>query len=494
MSGVDDPQVAGLPDDMVEGIRDLALARVAGTTPWPRVRTAVRRDRRRRAVGASAAAAGLVAATVLTAGTLLPDTPAAPAGRDRQVATPTPTRSDPSPVPKAPTRVLGADSDPMDLTGATAGSLGQDESWLAGLKARVVDDEETAPDVAAVRVLWAADHAGQRHALTASLKDGTTPFLTLWRGNAGSRPDDMYVESRTYSQFRADKSFMPATLYQIRTRDRKDGPGLFVATGTDLMTVETATGNDYDAAGRRVVTWAPLQPHSAVFVRVASDAELDSMVVRGALTDGEWFQLYNRASFADEPRLPPGFPAVSPSGADPRMLACAAGAFAEGRGLPAGAAPVLGAMPRLGPDWVSLVVARAPAGGYLVGFCRKTGLGVKLPNDPRRAGGFVVPAPEGGARDLLVLVPCKRASGGAGVAAVCVVAPEGATEVEVGGVRAEVHDRVAVVEFPRPVPEDGLRATARREDGEVIGPVRRAETEEAVTDAALPVMSPPQSR
>jgi hypothetical protein len=169
------------------------------------------------------------------------------------------------------------------------------------------------------------------------------------------------------------------------------------------------------------------------------------------------------------------------------VLTCATAAFAPSRGgFPSGADPVLGATPRLGPEWVGLAVARAPAGGYLVGLCRTSQPDRTSSSDANQAEGFVVPAPAGDARDLLVLVPCKRSPGLVDVAAVCVVAPEGATQVEVGGVRAEVHDRVAVVEFPQPVPVDGLRATARRADGDVIGPVRRADGEEAVTNVALP--------
>lgn len=484
MSGADESRTAELPDGMVNGVRDLALARISGTTPWPRVRTAVRRDRRRRAVGASAAAAGLVAATIFAAGTLLPRS-APPAGNDRQGATPAPTRPEPSHTLGTRAPVLPADRDPLNLAGSTAGSLGKDEAWLAGLKERVVGDLAPAPNVAAVRVLWATDHAGQRHALTMARKDAATAFLTLWRGAAGARPEDMHVESRQTVPIHSGRPFLGAHLYQIRTRDREDGPGLFVATGTDLVAVETATGADYDAAGRRAITWAPLQPQGPVFVRVASDAELDTVAVRAADTDGRWFRLQSGASYGDAPRLAPGLLAASPAGTDPKVLTCAADAFTYG-GFPAGATPVLGATHRLRKQWLGVAVARAPSGGYLVGMCRTSRPWSSSSSDALQAEGFVVPAPAGGARDLLVLLPCKRARAGAGLDAVCVVAPEGATEVEVAGVRAEVHGRVTVVEFPRPVPEKEVQVTAHRADGKPIGPVRRPLDERVVTDAALP--------
>jgi hypothetical protein len=491
MSGVDDVRPVSLPEGMADGLRDLAAARTAGTTPWPRMRSAVRRDRRRRAVGASAAAAGLVAATILAATTLLPESAAPsppPAGRDRRTETPGPTRPTPSEEPSAPSRALGPDADPLNLTGATAGSLATDEGWLLGLRRRVVEDEEAAPDVARVRVLWAADHAGQRHALTVSLTKATQARLTLWRGDAGAPPEDLHVERRRDAVFRNGRPFVPANLYQLRTREGRDGPGLILATGTNLMAVEVPTGADYDAAGRRVVTWAPLQPQGAVFVRVASDAEIDEMAARAATTDAQWFTVEGGGSYDDEPApLPPGLVAVSAADADQQVLTCAARAFSpQRRGFPAGSDPVLGVTRRAAGEWYGIAVVRAPSGGYLVGMCRVYRPDRAASASWGRIGGFVVPAPAGGARDLLVLVPCRLAPGGADAKVVCVVAPEGATQVEVGGVRAAVRDRVAVVEFPQPVPLDGMRATAYRANGEVLGPVKKPAAEETVTREGLP--------
>jgi hypothetical protein len=42
------------------------------------------------------------------------------------------------------------------------------------------------------------------------------------------------------------------------------------------------------------------------------------------------------------------------------------------------------------------------------------------------------------------------------------------------------------VSFAQPLPVEEVRVTARRADGSVVGPVRRADGQEAVTEAALP--------
>jgi hypothetical protein len=296
----------------------------------------------------------------------------------------------------------------------------------------------------------------------------------------------MHVGAREAATFPAGRPFVKTTVFFLRTQEGVDGPGLIVATGSDLMRVETATGTDFDAAGRRALTWVPLEPEAAVFARESSDAELDAMVVRAATTDGRWFQVGGRGSSSGEPHLQPGLLAVSPPGADPEVLTCASTAFsAWPGGAPPGSEAVLGATPRLGDQWIGLAVARAPAGGYLVGLCRTTRPGDAERSSAQQSEGFVVPAPAGGADDLLVLVPCERSPGLVDVAAVCVIAPKGVAEVEVGGVRAPVRDRVAVVRFPAPTPVDGLRATARGTDGDVLGPVKRADGEEAVSQSAL---------
>jgi hypothetical protein len=351
-----------------------------------------------------------------------------------------------------------------------------------------VEDATDVPDASQVRVLWATDHAGKRHALTMSRAGTQVAVLTLWRGDAGASPAAMRVMAREPSGFSPDRPFVRSSLFQIRDGDDADGPGLFVATGTELMAVEAATGPAYDTAGRRTLTWAPLQPRGAVFVREATDAELDDMIVRGAAPDGRWFRMSGRSAWSTEVRVPDGLLDVSLPDVQPQALRCAVRRFAPLHGgFPDGSMPLLGATPRLGAAWVGLVVARAPDGAYLVGLCRTSQPDrTAETGNPEQGEGFVVPAPAGGERDLLILVPCERSGGMALVTAVCVIAPEGATEVEVGGVRAEVRDRLAVVSFPQPLPVDEVRATARRADGSVVGPVRRADGEEAVTAVALP--------
>src|SRR5690349_7993829 len=149
-------------DDVVARLREGAYAvpraRFDGHDVLAGARRALRRRRRRQLAGAAAAAALVIAAT-LGAATLLPGS-----------ASPPP-RPAPSRTSAVHLRALDADADPLNLAGATAGSLSGNAGWLAGLRQRVVVDERSAPDAAHVRVLWAADHAGQRHALTLARKD-----------------------------------------------------------------------------------------------------------------------------------------------------------------------------------------------------------------------------------------------------------------------------------------------------------------------------------
>ena len=79
------------------------------------------------------------------------------------------------------------DPDPLNFAGATAGSLGDDTAWLQGLKERIVA-HGMAPDVAHVRVLWATDHAGSRHAVTIAQPTAQTYQLAHGGGRQGPSP------------------------------------------------------------------------------------------------------------------------------------------------------------------------------------------------------------------------------------------------------------------------------------------------------------------
>src|SRR5690349_23197147 len=129
-------------DDVVARLREGAYAvpraRFDGHDVLAGARRALRRRRRRQLAGAAAAAALVIAAT-LGAATLLPGSASPPpAGGDRRLAVPPPTRPAPSRTSAVHLRALDADADPLNLAGATAGSLSGNAGWLAGLRQRVV--------------------------------------------------------------------------------------------------------------------------------------------------------------------------------------------------------------------------------------------------------------------------------------------------------------------------------------------------------------------
>jgi hypothetical protein len=434
------------------------------------VRLAVRRSRRRRAAGAAGAA--VLAAGLVTGVTLAAD--------GRYDATPQPAdRSDvtPPPLPTPPPRELGADADPFFLAGRTAGSLGDDEPWLRGLRQRAVA-EGKAPGESAVRVLWAHDHDGVRHALTLAELRERDWGIVRWRGPAGAEPGRLAAvaaEGVPMADPGARPTMVP-TMFPVRTEGNA-GPGLLVVVGEDLRAVEVSAGADYDTTGRRSDRWVPLEPDAGVWVGEASETMLDTMHVRVApASDGRWRPPYSDSDAPGVAAPPAGLADVAAAGADADVLACAGGSFVQGGGgFPAGSTAVLGATPTLDGEWLGLVVARAPAGGHLVGVCRTGTPDPGAEAAATQTDGFVVPAPRGGAGALLAAVPCRRAA--EGLTAVCVIAPEGAVEVEVAGVTREVRDRVAVVPLPAGTSEDGIRAVARGPGGEVLGTAEPAADE-----------------
>jgi hypothetical protein len=271
---------------------------------------------------------------------------------------------------------------------------------------------------------------------------------------------------------------------------------VLVAVGDRLSDVEVGTDVDYTADGRMTATWRPLEPQAAVWVGEASAAELAgdlTMRVRGS--DGRRRPAVGRAAPPVAVPLPPGLADVAPAGTDLDVLTCAAMGFAPyAGGIPRDATPVLGGVQKVDLEYYGVAVARAKGGGYLVGSCptlrpeSATTVGGENPQ------GFVVPAPQGGPDDLFALLPStwtearadEAAPGGVSLGqqhpAVVVVAPVGASEVEVAGKTVPVRDRLAVV---RDVPEEGVTAVARDAGGRELGRTGLARTLREVASASF---------
>jgi len=474
----------GLPAGVAEQLRAAARSRTEGSVPYPRLATAIRRDRRRRALGGAAVGvAALLAATLVTSA-VRADRPAQPANRG---AGPTQT---PTPAPSR-TQEPGPDGDPYNLAGRTAGALGRDAAWLQGMRQRVVEHGR-ASDAAHVRVLWAADHWQSRYAMTIA-QQGAVWTLEEWAGKLGAAPSAMTYEGGRGATA-AGAGARPVMRALATTFRSVAGPtpggALVVAVGDRLSDVEIGSDFDYTADGRKTASWRPMKPEGAVWTGLFTATELPAVTVRVRAADGLRRSAGGgRRGYVDA-GLSPGLVDVAPPGTDRAMLTCAASAFAPfAGGFPRGATPVLGGAAKVGFEHYGIAVARAAGGGYLVGSCptlRPEG-GTRFADAPQ---GFVVPAPAGGPDDLFALLQSswndarigdEVAKGqiipGPTRTAAVVVAPVGATEVEVAGTTVPVHDRLAVV---RDVPEEGVTAIARDATGRELGRTGYATSERNV--------------
>jgi hypothetical protein len=472
-----------LSEETAALLRDVARARTHGSAPFPRVARAIRRDRRRRAAGRVTLAVVAVVTATLATSVVNADRATPPAKRS---ATPTPTPTATTPRKPEP----GPDSNPFHLAGRTAGALGSDTAWLQGMRQRLVR-ERKAPDAAHARVLWATDHRRSRFALTIA-QDEKGWRLESWAGDAGAAPAAMTLVSGSGLLGPDAGARKPDRIVALAETFRppgagSEGDGLLLVVGEGLSGVEVASRFDYTADGRKTGTWRPLAPEGAVWVVEATATEIDGMTLRARASGGDVTRPEGgRVRDEDAPLV--DVASVSPAASDKDVLICATMAFTpEVGGMPAGSTPILGGTPVVGNQWFGIAVARAPGGGYLVGSCP-----TRLPDATHtmasdRARGFVVPAPEGGPAELFVLVP-SHTSVQAGTTstispAAVVIAPEGATEVEVAGKTAAVHDRLAVVTGLSQ--DEGLTAIARDASGRELGRTGEARTEGEVAQRTL---------
>jgi len=447
----------GLPAGVAEQLRGAARARTEGSVPYPRLAVAIRRDRRRRAAGGVAVGVAAVLAATLVTSAVRADRTTLPSNRG---AAPTPTTPEPGP-----------DGDPLSFTGRTAGTLGRDAAWLDGMKRRLVR-EGKASDAAHARVLWATDHEGRRFAVTVARNRGVWSVLP-WRGAAGSTPVAMApdVDPRSTRASMASQPEIVTLAYSFRVSDDPpDGDGVLVVVGRGLSEVEVSSGADYTPDGRRSETWRPLAPEGAVWTLSARDQELDGLVMRAKRSQG--FPDPVAVNATPRPAQPAGLAAVTPPGAHQGVLSCAATNFDGRRGFPPGSTALLAGTRKFGLDWFGVVMARAPGGAHLVAACRTLTSPYGDSGEVIPDGSYVVPVPAGGPSGVFTMWQNGTAStaiGGETVNVAVVVAPAGATEVEIAGRTAAVRDRLAVVGLPPGVQGAGFTATARNAAGEVLG-------------------------
>jgi hypothetical protein len=482
-----------LAAEIADRLRAAAREQVEGTTPYPRVELAVRRDRRRRATGAVVAAAALVVAATVAVGVVRSDHTPAPADRDRPTPAPT-SAQPPSPTPVR-TPDAGPGGNPYRLDGPAAGSLKDDAAWLLGLRKQVVRIGRAAR-VSDVRVLFATDHGGHRWAMTFA-RQGSVWTLRSWYGAVGASPAAMrlYEEYATHPPAEVQPDITTSVTW-LRAGGRDSAtPGIIVAVGPGLRDVEVPSRYDYTADGRVTAHWRPLRPEGAVWWTEADAAEMGAPELRALLADGRHASI-GVASYNQPVNATLDLSGVAPPGSDPGVLACAQDRFVVGDGWPRGSAPVLGGSPRLGDEWYGFAVARAPGGGYLAGTCRTRHLepltlcrpwppvtpgGSNGSCSPRRPDAdikaFVLPAPAGGAGRLFAALPMSPAGppGPDRMEAVLVIAPEGATQVRTPTATAPVRDGLAILTLGQQGQYFGdVQVTAYDAAGRSLGTTRQA--------------------
>ena len=249
------------------------------------------------------------------------------------------------------------------------------------------------------------------------------------------------------------------------------GPGLVVVVGTGIRAVESMPGLvDYRADATRIEHWNRFIAAGPIWLRRADELEMSTLALRVLATDGKAHPVAGGfGGMWTNPTTAPDMAGVTPSGAEPKVVACAARVAP----FPAGSTAVLADARRIGGQWNAVAVGRTPGGAYLIGICRRPDA-VAETRSAQELGGFVVPAPAGGPGQLLALLPTKtitdRPAGDQfDKTVVAVLAPEDAATVEVAGVTAQVSNRLAFVTLPPGIWVDPLRAVARRADGSVIG-------------------------
>jgi hypothetical protein len=230
---------------------------------------------------------------------------------------------------------------------------------------------------------------------------------------------------------------------------------------------------DYRADGTPIDHWHRFTAAGPVWLRAADELEMTTLTLRLLGTDARYHTVPGGfGGMGTNPATVPDMAGVTPSGAEPAVVACAARTVP----FPAGSTAVLADARRIGGQWNAVAVGRTPGGAYLIGVCRRPDA-VEDTSSAQENRGFVVPAPVGGPGRLFALVPTKTITNQPGQfdkTVVAVLAPEDAATVEVGGVTVQVSNRFAFVTLPPDTRTYTLRGTARRADGTVIGTVTQA--------------------
>ncbi len=246
-----------LPSDLVVRLRELASTQTVGSSPWPNLERVIRQDRRRRRLGAGAAAVALVVVGALLTGLLQSPAPhsqpAIPASKSRAAEL-------------SALRNAGWD-------GPVSGSLAHDDTWLNGLRNQVVKTSRTAPPEQTglrsqdVLVQWAGDVEGSRYALVlyplAASPDSEASFMIMvLAGPAGA--DAKHLSLRTAQPAPEPTKTLTRAIIDYEAAVEASAPHqtLLLVSGPQVTSVKVGTARHFASDGSTSTTWRELRPDS----------------------------------------------------------------------------------------------------------------------------------------------------------------------------------------------------------------------------------------
>ncbi|MBT0767886.1 hypothetical protein KIH74_03065 [Kineosporia sp. J2-2] len=474
----------GLPDELVQRMRRLAETGTAGSRPFPRVETAIRRSRVTRYGGvalAGAVAAVVIGVEVLAGGAI--------------------DRADQQGTPATPQVTATATKEPSTPEEAgyperTVGSLAGDDAWLGDLREEFSGNDDwhdpDEPAIAAddVRVVAAGDVDGRaRYAMVlfSWQKKGRTYWdRSFLLGRAGAAATDLDVVS--YQGLPEGPGQVPHDPYTLfvspssatdRSSNLDQAVVLVVAPQADQVRI---------TSGR---TFAVENGAEKITDRYEAVPKIGDGFWAGPVTEDEYLlstvQIEAGGTRLDSNSMStaPGYDlaAVAATGTDAAALEDLGGSLG-GRRASTAEVPVWAGALDVGKKGghASAALLRSADGVYLAAFADVVPAtdvlddedGETMGEDIKR-GHMVTTADGDGEAMAGVYVNSGKTR------RYLVIAPEDATRVRVGDVTAKVENRLAVVTVPQSVTDDGkpAEAEALSSDGSVVTSITAPEAQES---------------
>jgi len=430
----------GLPADLAARLHRLAETETTGSRPFPRVDTALRRDRFTRygTIAVATAVAAAVLAIEMLGGVGLNQAeqgvPAAPTATSTTTSSPTPSATTPQEAGY----------------GQTAGSLAEDTDWLADIADVAVkyarrSEPDAEPQVDDLQVVATGDIADRARYAVVLVPVRTTENLTVWEretwlGKAGSKASAMtMIDGSGFSDDDVLPTYPSALFYSWVPDDPSQAFVILVAPGA--QDVEITSGRRFLPDGTtQDETRALTATGSAVWV---SALTADEYQIAEYSADG---QGVDEGTNAPSPDLS----SVATSGTDTDQLEGLANSWYQCPGMGTDMDPVFAAAHAITGTETDLSggILRSPDNGYLVGLAAVHHNGANSTTSWQAC----VQTDQNYADDSEIMVAAVS-SGYSGKALgrghrLLVLAPEGAVQVRAEGVTADVDDRLATIDVP----------------------------------------------